>query len=81
MRSRSSCAVSPLPRSVRADGIPANDTVESVQSRAAHKLALPGEGRDIVIKYLYCDVYYTLEDGPFLLRALTELMRSYRGRL
>ncbi|KAL8276291.1 hypothetical protein RQP46_011319 [Phenoliferia psychrophenolica] len=38
------------------------DSLGSIQSRAARKLAIPGDGSDISLQYLYCDVYYTLED-------------------
>ncbi|GAA6008741.1 hypothetical protein JCM10207_001704 [Rhodosporidiobolus poonsookiae] len=42
------------------------DTIHSIRARAARKLAIPltGEGgaEDIQIKYLWCDVFYTLDD-------------------
>lgn len=40
----------------------ANDTVTTLQARAARKLALPTP-EEMAIQYLWCDVYYTLEDG------------------
>ncbi|ORY37832.1 hypothetical protein BCR35DRAFT_285693 [Leucosporidium creatinivorum] len=39
-----------------------SDTVKSIQTRAARKLAIPGDGADISLQYLWCDVYYSLED-------------------
>lgn len=39
-----------------------NDTLQSIQSRAARKLAIPGDGSDISLQYQWCDVFYTLED-------------------
>lgn len=39
------------------------DTLESVRSRAARKLAIPGDGADLSLQYLWCEVYYTLEDS------------------
>ena len=54
-----------LRASLAADSSPsATDSLGSIQSRAARKLAIPGDGSDISLQYLYCDVYYTLEDGP-----------------
>lgn len=41
----------------------ATDDVKSIQARAARKLTIPGDGSDISLQYLYCDVYYSLEDG------------------
>ncbi|SCZ93545.1 BZ3500_MvSof-1268-A1-R1_Chr6-3g08729 [Microbotryum saponariae] len=38
------------------------DSVQSIRARAARKLALHGDGSDIGLQYLWCDVYYTLED-------------------
>ncbi|GAA5846115.1 hypothetical protein JCM11251_001638 [Rhodosporidiobolus azoricus] len=43
------------------------DTISSIRARAARKLAIPhGEGQsgadEIQIKYLWCDVFYTLDD-------------------
>lgn len=43
----------------------ATDDLNSIKSRSSRKLAIPGEGESINIQYLYCDVYYTLEDGLF----------------
>lgn len=42
---------------------PATDTISSICSRAARKLAILGDGSEIALQYLWCDVYYTLEDG------------------
>ncbi|SCV67663.1 BQ2448_5274 [Microbotryum intermedium] len=39
-----------------------DDSVQSIRARAARKLALHGDGSDIGLQYLWCDVYYTLED-------------------
>ncbi|KAK4053482.1 hypothetical protein OIV83_001649 [Microbotryomycetes sp. JL201] len=39
-----------------------SDNVRSLQARAARKLAIPGDGSDISVQYLWCDVYYSLED-------------------
>lgn len=44
----------------------ASDTIATIKARAARKLAIPDEGADIVLKYLWCDVFYTLDDGAFL---------------
>lgn len=41
----------------------ASDTIATIKARAARKLAIPDEGADIVLKYLWCDVFYTLDDG------------------
>ncbi|KAJ8295702.1 hypothetical protein OF846_001064 [Rhodotorula toruloides] len=38
------------------------DTVSSLKARIARKLAVPDEGSEISIKYLWCDVFYTLDD-------------------
>ncbi|KAI5478493.1 hypothetical protein MNV49_005021 [Pseudohyphozyma bogoriensis] len=38
------------------------DSLASVRSRAARKLAITGDGSDIALQYMWCDVYYTLED-------------------
>lgn len=39
-----------------------SDTIATIKARAARKLAIPDEGADIVLKYLWCDVFYTLDD-------------------
>ncbi|GAA5998653.1 uncharacterized protein JCM10292_007132 [Rhodotorula paludigena] len=39
-----------------------SDSVQSIRARVARKLALPEDGADISIKYLWCDVFYTLDD-------------------
>ncbi|KAM0788523.1 hypothetical protein ACM66B_001651 [Microbotryomycetes sp. NB124-2] len=39
-----------------------SDDIRSLQARAARKLAIPGDGSDISVQYLWCDVYYSLED-------------------
>ncbi|GAA5934150.1 uncharacterized protein JCM15063_000569 [Sporobolomyces koalae] len=40
-----------------------SDTLESLKERCARKLALPpGETAELDLKYLWCDVYYSLED-------------------
>ncbi|BGP38276.1 hypothetical protein JCM10450v2_002219 [Rhodotorula kratochvilovae] len=39
-----------------------SDTVHSIKARAARKLAIPQDGADIHLKYLWCDVFYTLDD-------------------
>ncbi|GAA5966791.1 hypothetical protein JCM21900_005117, partial [Sporobolomyces salmonicolor] len=40
-----------------------SDSLASLQERCARKLALPlDEAGDIDLKYLYCDVYYSLDD-------------------
>ncbi|GAA5976962.1 hypothetical protein JCM10908_005693 [Rhodotorula pacifica] len=39
-----------------------NDTVATIKARVARKLTIPDEGADIVLKYLWCDVFYTLDD-------------------
>ncbi|KAK4058519.1 hypothetical protein OIO90_000681 [Microbotryomycetes sp. JL221] len=39
-----------------------SDNIRSLQARAARKLAIPGDGSDISVQYLWCDVYYSLED-------------------
>ncbi|BGO98011.1 hypothetical protein RTBOTA2_000776 [Rhodotorula toruloides] len=38
------------------------DTVSSLKARIGRKLAIPDEGSEISIKYLWCDVFYTLDD-------------------
>ncbi|BGP54153.1 hypothetical protein JCM8202_005064 [Rhodotorula sphaerocarpa] len=38
------------------------DTIATIRARAARKLAIPDDGADIVLKYLWCDVFYTLDD-------------------
>jgi len=41
----------------------ASETLESLKERMARKLALPpGEASELELKYLWCDVYYSLED-------------------
>ncbi|KAM0754576.1 hypothetical protein T439DRAFT_321614 [Meredithblackwellia eburnea MCA 4105] len=53
-----------------------SDSLASIQARAARKLAIPGDGQDINLQYLWCDVYYTLEDDDdwdvFVTRTLHE---------
>ncbi|GAA5921264.1 hypothetical protein JCM3775_002967 [Rhodotorula graminis] len=39
-----------------------SDTVHSIKARAARKLAIPQDGADIHCKYLWCDVFYALDD-------------------
>ncbi|GAA5884488.1 hypothetical protein JCM16303_005105 [Sporobolomyces ruberrimus] len=40
-----------------------SDTLETLKERCARKLALPpGETAELDLKYLWCDVYYSLED-------------------
>lgn len=38
------------------------DSLDSIRARASRKLAIPGDGADLSFQYLWCDVYYTLED-------------------
>lgn len=89
---RSSSSVSPAPSSSRLERDvltrplhPATDDIHSIRSRATRKLAIPGDGSEIALQYLWCDVYYTLEDGkrPRLLSlpVLYSRPRCCRGRL
>ncbi|GAA6048979.1 hypothetical protein JCM3770_005423 [Rhodotorula araucariae] len=39
-----------------------SDSVHSIKARAARKLAIPLDGHDIRLKYLWADVFYTLDD-------------------
>ncbi|BGP23102.1 hypothetical protein Rt10032_c23g6639 [Rhodotorula toruloides] len=39
-----------------------SDTVSSLKARIARKLAVPDDGNEISIKYLWCDVFYALDD-------------------
>lgn len=60
----------------------ASDTIATIKARAARKLAIPDEGADIVLKYLWCDVFYTLDDGAFPLSPVflaTGRARLYRA--
>ena len=38
------------------------DSLHSIRARASRKLAIPGDGAELSLQYLWCDVYYTLED-------------------
>jgi hypothetical protein len=61
---RSSTILSCLPGSLNAFALKLRptDSVQTIQSRSARKLAIPDQ-TNINLQYLYCDVYYTLEDG------------------
>lgn len=38
------------------------DNLASIRARAARKLAIPGDGTDLGLQYLWCEVYYSLDD-------------------
>lgn len=53
----------------------ATDTVETIRTRAARKLAIPNPA-EISLQYLYVDVYYVLDDGKLSLPLLPRRIRS-----
>lgn len=59
----------PTPLTALVLSLAASDTVHSIKARAARKLAIPQDGADIHCKYLWCDVFYALDDGPSSLLA------------